>query len=56
MRLNRVVLLALLFFAGGCYEYHTVRPSDAVLQTRVRATVSPAEGGGAGARPTGGAA
>lgn len=38
---KRPVLLALLLSTGGCYEYHSVRPGDAVLQTRVRATVSP---------------
>jgi len=38
---KRIVLLAALLAAGGCYEYHTVRPDDAMLDTRVRATVSP---------------
>lgn len=40
---KRTVLLAMLLFTGGCYEYHTVRPSDAVLQTRVKATISPTQ-------------
>jgi hypothetical protein len=38
---KRIVLLAALVSTGGCYEYHTVRPDDAMLDTRVRATVSP---------------
>jgi len=38
---KRIVLLAALVSTGGCYEYRTVRPGDAVLETRVRATVSP---------------
>jgi hypothetical protein len=35
-------LLALSMVAAttGCYSYHAVNPSDAVLDTRVRATVS----------------
>jgi hypothetical protein len=38
---KRMALLVALVSTGGCYEYHTVRPDDAVLDTRVRATVSP---------------
>jgi hypothetical protein len=30
-----------LLGSAGCYEYHSVRPADAVLERRVRATVSP---------------
>lgn len=33
-------MLASLFLLGGCYEYHAVRPADAPLDARVRATVS----------------
>jgi len=36
-----MALLVALVSTGGCYEYHTVRPDDAVLDTRVRATVTP---------------
>jgi hypothetical protein len=34
------LLLAVLVATGGCYEYQAVRPADAVMDTRVRATVS----------------
>lgn len=37
---KRSALLASLFVVGGCYEYHPVRPADAPLDARVRATVS----------------
>ena len=33
--------LAALVVLSGCYTYTPVRPADAVLETRVRATVSP---------------
>lgn len=38
---KRVVLMAVLVSTGGCYAYTPVRPSDAMMNTRVRATVSP---------------
>ena len=38
---KRMALLVALVSTGSCYEYHTVRPDEAVLDTRVRVTVSP---------------
>ncbi|HSG09334.1 MAG TPA: hypothetical protein VLA36_13315 [Longimicrobiales bacterium] len=38
---KRVVLLAAALASAGCYVYTPVRPSDAILDSRVRATVSP---------------
>jgi hypothetical protein len=38
---KRVVLMAVLVSTGGCYTYTPVRPSDAMMDGRVRATVSP---------------
>lgn len=41
MRWTRVAVLVTLLGSAGCYEYHSVRPADAALDGRVRATVSP---------------
>ncbi len=41
MRWTRAILMTALLGAAGCYEYRSVRPADAMLDTRVRATVSP---------------
>lgn len=38
---KRVGLMALLVFASGCYTYMPIRPADAVVDARVRATVGP---------------
>lgn len=38
--LRRLTLLAVLLTASGCYVYEPVRPEDALLDARVRATVS----------------
>jgi hypothetical protein len=35
------VILAVALTASGCYVYEPVRPADAVLDARVRATVTP---------------
>lgn len=37
---KRGLLLALLLSTAGCYVYEPIRPADAVLDARVRATVS----------------
>lgn len=37
------VLLVAAIVASGCYVYQPVRPGDALVGTRVRATVSPAQ-------------
>lgn len=37
---KRWTVLAALMATGGCYVYEPVRPADAVLDARVRATVS----------------
>ena len=38
---KRFGVMALLVLTSGCYTYTPVRPSDAVLDARVRATVAP---------------
>ena len=38
---KRGLVFAMVMFTGGCYAYTPVRPSDAVMDARVRATVSP---------------
>ena len=40
VRNARVLALVVLLGTAGCYEYHAVDPADAVMDTRVRATVS----------------
>ena len=40
---KRTLLLAVLVATGGCYTYRPVRPTDAALDARVRATVSPTQ-------------
>ena len=37
----RALVLAVALAASGCYVYEPVRPADAVLDARVRATVTP---------------
>ena len=40
MRNAWLLTLSVLAATTGCYSYHAVNPADAVLDTRVRATVS----------------
>ncbi len=43
MRWTRAILTAALLGSTGCYEYHSIRPQDAALDGRVRATVTPSQ-------------